>query len=74
MKKLLTLLKKISWFKLSEEWILLIAYFGLLFCLAFGFDILYTIWKALIGQYIYIYMNTSTTKAKELVIYTYMFK
>ena len=49
MKKLLTLLKKINWFKLSEEWILLIAYFGLLFCLVFGFDILYTIWKALIG-------------------------
>jgi hypothetical protein len=42
MKKLLqTLLKG------SEVWILLIAYLGILFVLAFGFDMLYTIWKAL---------------------------
>ena len=49
MKKLLTLLKKANWYKLSEEAILLLAYFGLLFLLTFGFDMLYTIWKALIG-------------------------
>lgn len=49
MKKLLTLLKKANWHKLSEEAILLLAYFGLLFLLTFGFDMLYTIWKALIG-------------------------
>jgi len=48
MKKLLTLLKNINWYKISEVWIILIAYFGLLFCLAFGFDMLYTIWKAIL--------------------------
>lgn len=37
-----------KWYKLSETTILLIAYLGILWCLAFGFDMLYTIWKALI--------------------------
>jgi hypothetical protein len=50
MKNLLTtLLNKMKSILLSEEWILLIAYFGLLFCLAFGFDMLYTLWKAIIN-------------------------
>lgn len=43
MKKLLqTLLKG------SDTILILIAYLGILFVLAFGFDMLYTIWKALI--------------------------
>jgi hypothetical protein len=43
MKKLLqTLLKG------SDTFLILIAYLGILFVLAFGFDMLYTIWKALI--------------------------
>jgi hypothetical protein len=48
-KHLITLLNKTKSILLSEEWILLIAYFGLLFCLGFGFDMLYTIWKALLN-------------------------
>lgn len=44
MRKLWTWLSNIA-----EVWILLIAYFGLLFCLTFGFSMLYTIWKALIN-------------------------
>jgi hypothetical protein len=49
MKKLLTQLKNISWVKLSEEAVLLIAYFALLFLLTFGFDVIWTIWSGLIG-------------------------
>lgn len=49
MKKLLTRLSnRIKTILLSEEAVLLIAYFGLLFCLTFGFDVLYTIWEALL--------------------------
>jgi hypothetical protein len=47
-KHLTTLWNKTKSILLSEEWILLIAYFGLLFILAFGFDMLYTIWEALL--------------------------
>jgi len=44
MKKLLqTLLKG------SDTMLILIAYIGILFVLAFGFDILLTIWRALIN-------------------------
>jgi hypothetical protein len=50
MKKLLTTLWKgmVSFFT-TDTILLLIAYIGILFCLAFGFDMLYTIWEALIG-------------------------
>jgi len=42
-------LKKLASFLTSEDMILLAAYFFLLFILAFGFDMLYTLWKAIIG-------------------------
>jgi hypothetical protein len=49
MKKLLTLLKKTSWLKLSEITILFIGYLILLFMLFCGFYGLGVIWEALIG-------------------------
>ena len=49
MRKQLTMwLKKLASFLISEEMILLAAYFFLLFILAFGFDMLFTIWEALV--------------------------
>jgi hypothetical protein len=48
-KPLTTLWKRIRSIVLSEEAVLLLAYFALLFLLTFGFDVLYTIWKAIIG-------------------------
>ena len=52
MRKLLTMLSKIG-----EVWILFFGYVFLLFMLAFGFRMLWSIWEALIGQYIYVYTN-----------------
>jgi len=50
MKRVLTIMwRKLVTFLLCEETILLIAYFALLFILAFGFDILFTLWKAIIN-------------------------
>jgi hypothetical protein len=49
MKKLLALLKKTNWFKLSETTILLIGYLILLWMLSFGFRMLWTIWEGIIG-------------------------
>jgi hypothetical protein len=49
MKKLLIQLwKGIISFLTTEDIILLIAYMGLLFCLVFGFGMLYTLWEVLI--------------------------
>ena len=44
MKKLLTILSKVG-----EIWIIFFVYLFGLFMLGFGFRILYTIWKAIIG-------------------------
>lgn len=49
MRKLLTTLwKPFRSIVLSEEAILLILYFALLFLLAFGFDMIYTLWEAIL--------------------------
>ena len=49
MKKLLTLLKKISWYKISETAILFIGYLILLFMLLCGFYGLGVIWSGLLN-------------------------
>ena len=38
-------------FNIDEIWIIFIAYLGLLFILTFGFDILWTLWEALITNF-----------------------
>jgi hypothetical protein len=49
MKKLLTLLKKADWYKLSETSIIFIGYLILLSMISFGFYMLGVIWEALLG-------------------------
>jgi hypothetical protein len=50
MKKLLiTLWRGIVSFFTTEDMILLFAYMGLLFCLVYGFQMIYTLWEALVS-------------------------